>query len=221
MMSFNFTPKQLAYISISLATIVLIATICMIIFPKWIKKSDEYFAFKGEYNPWLLKIAYFLNYAITPLTVSLFYIIMAGILALNEEYKILWIGIFSIIIVAITFWSLKRITQRQRPKEALIHFNDYSFPSGHTSAWFVFFLSFALALTWTIDIKCYEFIFFLAILWWCLIAWSRRYIKVHWLTDVIIWAILWIWCFIFSYLLFLYFGDAIFQAIEHVFYSLK
>ena len=219
-MLFTLTPRQLAYISISLAVIVLIATLCMIIFPDAMNKSDKYFTFEWEYNKWLLKIAFFLNYAITPLTVSLFYIIMTWILAFYEEYRILWIGISSIVSVSIAFWSLKRITQRPRPKEALIRFKDYSFPSWHTSAWFVFFLSFALALTWTLDIKCYELVFFLALLGWCIIAWSRWYIKVHWLIDVIIWGFLWIWCFIFSYLLFLYFWDAIFNAIEQVFFSL-
>lgn len=219
-MFFTLAPRQLAYISISLAVIVLIATLCMIIFPDVMNKSDKYFAFEWEYNKWLLKIAFFLNYAITPLTVSLFYIIMAWILAFYEEYRILWIGISSIVSVSIAFWSLKRITQRPRPKEALIRFKDYSFPSWHTSAWFVFFLSFALALTWTLDIKCYELVFFLALLGWCIIAWSRWYIKVHWLIDVIIWGFLGIWCFIFSYLLFLYFWDAIFNAIEQVFFSL-
>jgi membrane-associated phospholipid phosphatase len=192
----------------------------MIIFPDAMNKSDKYFAFEWEYNKWLLKIAFFLNYAITPLTVSLFYIIMTWILAFYGEYRILWIGISSIVSVSIAFWSLKRITQRPRPKEALIRFKDYSFPSWHTSAGFVFFLSFALALTWTLDIKCYELAFLLALLGWCIIAWSRWYIKVHWLIDVIIWGFLGIWCFIFSYLLFLYFWDAIFNAIEQVFFSL-
>ncbi len=220
-MIISFTPRQLAYISISLAIIVLIASICMLIFPEGINKSDRYFAFNWEYKNRLLKLAFFLNYAITPLTVSLFYFIMTVVLALNEEYRILWIWVSSIIIVSIIFWCLKRITQRPRPKEALIHFKDYSFPSWHTSAGFVFFLSFALALTWTLNIQYYEFVFLLALLWWCLIARSRWYIKVHWLSDVVIWSLLWIWCFIFSYLLFFYFWDAIFHTIELVFYSLK
>jgi hypothetical protein len=44
-MIISFTPRQLAYISISLAIIVLIASICMLIFPEGINKSDRYFAF--------------------------------------------------------------------------------------------------------------------------------------------------------------------------------
>jgi len=219
-MFFTLTPRQLAYISIAIAVIVLIATLCMIIFPDAMNKSDKYFAFEWAYNKWLLKIALFLNYAITPLTVSLFYIIMACILACYEEYRILWIGISSIVSVSIAFWSLKRITQRPRPKDALIRFKDYSFPSGHTSAGFVFFLSFALALTWTLEIRCYEIVFLFALLGWCMIAWSRWYIKVHRLIDVIIWWFLGVWCFIFSYLLFFYFWDAIIRAVEQVFFSL-
>jgi hypothetical protein len=45
-MLFTLTPRQLAYISISLAVIVIIATLCMIIFPDAMNKSDKYFAFE-------------------------------------------------------------------------------------------------------------------------------------------------------------------------------
>ena len=51
-------------------------------------------------------------------------------------------------------------------------------------------------------------------------AWSRRYLKVHWLSDVVVGAVLGSGCFLFSYLLFFYFGDALIQALEQVFFSL-
>ena len=219
-MSFALTPKRLAYISIILAVIVFIMTVIVIVFPKWVDKWDQKFAFKGKEKKVLMHLAYFLNYAITPLSVSFFYLFMSVILLFNEEYRILGIGISSIITVSIAFWSLKRITQRPRPKEAKIHFKDFSFPSWHTWAWFVFFLSVALALTWMLEIRYYERVFLLALLWGSVVARSRWYIRVHWLSDVIIWWFLWIGCFIFSYLFFFYFWDALFQTIEEVFFSL-
>ena len=216
----SLTPRQLAYISIILAVVVLVMTVIMIVFPKLINEWDEKLVFKKKKKKVLMHLAYFLNYAITPMSVSIFYIIMAIILSWNEEYRILGIGISSIIMVSIAFRSLKRITQRQRPKDAKIHFKDYSFPSWHTWAWFVFFLSLALALTWMLEIRYYERVFLLAIVGWIIIARSRWYIKVHRVSDVIVWSLLWIWCFIFSYLLFFYFWDAIIHAVEQVFFSL-
>lgn len=219
-MFFSLSPKELTYISISLAIIVVLATLAMILFPKYINKWDKELAFEGKEQPWLLYLALFLNYAITPLTVSIFYLIMVAIFLWQKEYRIIWIGVSSIIMVSILFWSLKRITQRPRPKDAKIKFKDYSFPSWHTWAGFVFFLSFALASVWLLDIHYYERVFVLALIGWAIIAWSRWYIHVHWLSDVIIGSFLGIWCFIFSYLLFFYFGDALFNAFEQVFFSL-
>lgn len=46
---------------------------------------------------------------------------------------------------SIGFRAVKRITQRPRPQDAVLKFKDYSFPSGHTTAGFVFFLSLAMA----------------------------------------------------------------------------
>ena len=86
--------------------------------------------------------------------------------------------------------------------------------------WYYSLLANSFFIVETLEFYDYEIVFFFALLGWCIIAWSRRYIKVHWLIDVIIWGFLGIWCFIFSYLLFLYFWDAIFRAIEQVFFSL-
>ncbi|PZM87564.1 MAG: hypothetical protein DLD55_00590 [candidate division SR1 bacterium] len=216
----NISPKQLTYISIFLAIIVILGTIGVLLFPKSITRCDQFLSFKGKASGGKNNLAFFINYAITPITVVLFYGIVAIILLLTKQGRILGIGVSSILMSTIAFWSLKRITQRPRPKSAKLQFKDYSFPSGHTTAGFVFFLSLALALARILGIYPYEGLFLLALIGGGIIGRSRWYLQVHWLSDILIGAVLGCGCFLFSYLLFFYFGDAIFNAIEQVFFSL-
>ncbi len=44
----NFSPKQLTYMSIFLAIVVILATIGFLLFPKVITRCDQRFAFKGK-----------------------------------------------------------------------------------------------------------------------------------------------------------------------------
>ena len=44
----SLTPRQLAYISIILAVVVLVMTVIMIVFPKLINEWDEKLVFKGK-----------------------------------------------------------------------------------------------------------------------------------------------------------------------------
>lgn len=216
----NITPRTLTYLSIFLAIIVIIATVAIILFPNFFKKRDTQLEAKWDKNIFLQKLAIFINNAITPLSISIFYVIISIILIMGKQYRILWIWISSILLVSILFRSIKRITQRKRPSNAEIKFKDFSFPSWHTGAWFVFFLSIAIAITRLLNIQSYEWIFLVALICWAIVARSRRYIHVHRVSDVIIWSLLWIGCFILAYLFFFYFGDAIFQAIENVFFNL-
>lgn len=216
----TITPKHLIYISISLGVIVLLTTIGMILFPKQFKKRDQLLAFTGKEKKWKTSLALFINNAITPLTVSIFYLLISAVLIIMKEIRVFYIGLSSILIGSIGFWTVKRITQRPRPEKARIHFKDFSFPSGHTTAGFIFFLSIAIAFSRMIGLEYRETAFTFALICGTIVGRSRWYLHVHWLTDVIIGALLGIWCFIFSYLLFFYFRDAIVHAIEQVFFSL-
>ncbi len=216
----DLTPRQLTYLSIAMGIFVLLATVAMLLFPKQLTKRDCFFFRKSKDQNWKLQIARFINNAIMPLKVSLFYLIVGLFLLWLKEYRILGIGSFSLLIGVLAFWSLKRITQRPRPQEALIKFSDFSFPSGHTTASFTFLLSLALSLAWIFGASFREGLFLLAFVGGGIVARSRRYLKVHWLSDVLIGALLGSGCFLFSYLLFFYFGDALIQAVEQVFFSL-
>lgn len=160
----ELTPKQLIYLSIAMGVFVLLATIAMLLFSKQLTKRDRLFFRKSKDQNWKLQIARFINNAITPLKVSLFYFLVGVLLFMLKEYRILGIGSFSLLIGVLAFRSVKRITQRPRPQEALIQFPDFSFPSGHTTASFTFLLSLALSLAWIFGAAFREGLFLLAFL---------------------------------------------------------
>lgn len=216
----EISPKYLAYLSILMGAIVLLTTIGIIIFPKVFANRDSRCIWKGKETRWKTKISLFINDAINPVSVPLFYFIGGCVLVRFGEVTILGIGVVSMVLASVWFWTVKRITQRARPETAKIHFKDYSFPSGHTTAGFVFFLSLGLWSSRLLGPMYREFLFLLALGAGTFVARSRRYLHVHWLSDVIIGALLWCWCFLFSYLLFFYFWDALFFAIEQVFFTL-
>lgn len=121
---------------------------------------------------------------------GIIWIIIAFFLFLNKKYKTISAKILLALILSssITSLILKNIIKRPRPFlvseniKQLISASGYSFPSGHTST------SFAVAF---IIYSCFPkkygiFAIILAIL----ISFSRIYIGVHYLTDIIFGAIL-------------------------------
>lgn len=79
--------------------------------------------------------------------------------------------------------SIKLLAARPRPGDGLASLATFSFPSGHTT-WAAALgaaLAFALPRIWT---------WVLAGAWVALMAWSRTYLGVHWLSDVAAGAVL-------------------------------
>lgn len=215
-----FSAKTLAYLSLIFAAFVLIMVLGMIVFPNFFTQRDRKFAFKWKLNPHAENFARWISHSISTKNVCIFYLIISILLIIGNQRKTFAVAVSSMIIASASFRSIKRITQRPRPQEATLHFKDYSFPSGHTTAGFVFFLSLVLALDRIFIFSIPQFWYYLALTGGMIVGRSRRYLKVHWLSDIITGAFLWCGCFIFSYLFFYHFEQAIFTALERVFFSL-
>jgi membrane-associated phospholipid phosphatase len=107
-------------------------------------------------------------------------------LAYKKWYSDLWFYLLSVGGAAIAFKSIKLIVQRVRPGSDLLHVASYSFPSGHATmatavalaVYFIFAKRVHLAsLRMLLLIVCAAWIF--------IISFSRVYLDVHWLSDVI------------------------------------
>ncbi len=118
------------------------------------------------------------------------WIIITLLLLLNKKTrKIGWIAVFSLIICSlIVNVGLKPLLQRQRPYNFLPDIRllieipkDYSFPSGHTAA------SFTMIYVFYKNLKKY---FWIVLAVGCLIAFSRLYLSVHFVSDVLIGGII-------------------------------
>ncbi|UYZ83265.1 bifunctional DedA family/phosphatase PAP2 family protein [Entomomonas sp. E2T0] len=82
-------------------------------------------------------------------------------------------------------WIIKETVDRARPQAMTDIMQTFSFPSGHTSASFAFFLSLGVLAGLGRSSKTRMLWLFIASLPAVLIALSRVYLGVHWVTDVV------------------------------------
>ncbi len=83
--------------------------------------------------------------------------------------------------------ALKALLERPRPPAGVLHPLSTSFPSGHTSFAAVTCVSLVLAFTLPGRRRVW---WPLAVLGTCAMGWSRTFLHVHWLSDVIAGALL-------------------------------
>ena len=83
---------------------------------------------------------------------------------------------------------LKRILDRPRPPNAMLHANGSSFPSGHAA--YAGATTVALVLLFTRPGSHRPIWWLLAALATAGMAWSRTYLQLHWLSDVVSGALL-------------------------------
>lgn len=107
-------------------------------------------------------------------------------LAYKKWYSDLWFYLLSVGGSAMAFTSIKLIVQRVRPGSDLFHVSGYSFPSGHATMVTAVALAVYFILAKRVHLASLRMLLlFVCVAWIFIISFSRVYLDVHWLSDVI------------------------------------
>lgn len=134
------------------------------------------------YNPLLNKIMIFITSLDNPLEVTIISFLIVLFLVLKKIYKKALFFAISVGGAGILVEIIKTIVKRPRPPHYLIEVSGYSFPSGHAT------LSTALAFSLYLILKDKvnkKILLIFCIIYPLLISFSRVYLNVHYLSDVI------------------------------------
>ena len=116
-----------------------------------------------------------------PFTSTLVFI--AGFLIYKRYFQELYFSAFAIIGSASLMYLVKNIVQRIRPEHFLIEVSGYSFPSGHATLSTA--MAFSIYLIFKDKIKWKKSLLLVSITFAFLISFSRVYLSVHYLSDVL------------------------------------
>ncbi len=113
-------------------------------------------------------------------------VILIGILVYKKRWRDSFLFISALAGGLIFEFLIKFIMQRARPENALIHSAGYSFPSGHAIRAIIFFSFLIYCFKDEIKNKALQALFIAGnIIMFILIGFSRIYLNVHWLSDVL------------------------------------
>ena len=113
------------------------------------------------------------------------FVLLSAFFWYKKWYRDLRFFLLSFIGGTLLFNLFKFSVQRARPDAALFDLATYSFPSGHTTTTTVLALSLCFVFVQRVPAGFSRILFFLfCILWPVLIAFTRVYLNVHWLSDV-------------------------------------
>jgi len=138
------------------------------------------------WQPTLNKIMLFITNIISPIVLLSMVGLLFVFLWLKKQHYRAVLLIISIGSGLASFELIKLIVKRPRPENALIHVPEYSFPSGHSTIAIIFFSLLIFTLKDYIKNRILK-VFFIGfnILIFLAIAFSRVYLDVHWLSDVL------------------------------------
>lgn len=118
--------------------------------------------------------------------VAIFSVIVLGILLYYKWFKDIQFYLFSVIGASLAFVAIKYSVQRMRPSLEIVDIGGYSFPSGHTTLATATSLVLYFIFIRRLHSKILKILLFIICLVWpLLIAASRVYLDVHWLSDVL------------------------------------
>ncbi len=150
-----------------------------------INKIDFYISsnIHNLYNPILNKIMIFITYIDNPLPVFILSVILTAYFIYKKMFFELKFFIVSMLTSSILVFIIKNIVQRPRPIHKLIEVSGYSFPSGHATISTTLALSLYLIFKNKTSYKNLLLLFTIA--YPIIISFTRVYLNVHYLSDVL------------------------------------
>lgn len=118
--------------------------------------------------------------------IFIFSLFMVLLLIYKRWYDDLFFYILSVSGANIAFIVIKMIVQRARPSSEILSIATHSFPSGHATMATAMSLAIYLILAKRVHSLGLQLLLLIScIVWPVMIAFSRVYLDVHWLSDVI------------------------------------
>ena len=138
------------------------------------------------WNPLLNKIMIFITNIVSPSNLIIFSLVLFGYLIYKKKWYNSLLLLFSMIGGLLFEVLTKLIIHRTRPENALIEVSGYSFPSGHATMAIIFFSLLLYSFKDDIkDIFLKNLFISSNIILFLIIGFSRVYLNVHWLSDVL------------------------------------
>lgn len=109
-------------------------------------------------------------------------IVVAVFLVTSKWWNALWAWALTIAISQLLIGSVKELYARQRPPLSLVETTGYSFPSGHALTGAAVAIGLVIVLTTSNATRRYFGV--VAVAYALVMAWSRVYVRAHWISDV-------------------------------------
>ena len=153
----------------------------ILVIDRWIETY-----FNAIQTPLLTKIMVALTNFNGAMGIFIFSIFMILFMLYKRWYNDLVFYIFSVFGANIAFIIIKMIVQRARPSSELLSIATHSFPSGHATMATAMSLAVYLIFAKRVHSVGLQLVLWIGcIVWPVIIAFSRVYLNVHWLSDMI------------------------------------
>jgi undecaprenyl-diphosphatase len=118
--------------------------------------------------------------------IFVFSVLILCILLYKKLYQDMLLYVYSVAGANVVFVTIKMIVQRLRPDCNLIFVSGYSFPSGHATMATAMAVAVYIIFSKRVNKPVMRvFLFTACLIWIVMIAFSRIYLDVHWLSDVL------------------------------------
>lgn len=180
------TRRSSGWIRFAVALFVAFATLTLLVVTGWTQPLDDALNIIMEDGEvaWLVAVAQLFHHvgAITIALPTAVVVTIAFAVLANRRTAVAWVAMVAG--AQILSISIKAMVGRSRPMNTLVHESSAAFPSGHSmvsGAAMAIGAAILLAILWP---GRYRLFLGLGVAYAVAMAWSRLYLRAHWLTDV-------------------------------------